>query len=641
MNDNKKLPGNPSLPSPDPEIEALGLAADDGEKYLVTDFFTRPEKTGFELSPDGKNMIFRRRNPAGKSDLWIQDLATGAQELLVHEGENVIRGYDFVADDTVIFTQDNGGDENYHIFAVNVSQKTPKDLTPFENVRAQVLDTQKADKNHIIISMNRPDATLFTPYRLNFYTGALEKLFDNPPDPKPIVDFSFDKNGALRVISRLVDGQNQDLYYFSGGEQKFLKHVPFGEIFQVLAFDYATPDAAYVLSNEHSDRAKIFHYDLAKNTYGEEIFAHETFDAGGISRSWARDFEIDYIFYNGEKPTKIFRSATFSAWMDALSQHLGSDADISVISRSDDEKKLVIFVSNDTEPGVFYLFMPEENRLILLEKTRPHLDRNDLAHEIPIVFTARDGLIVHGYFTRPRHAKAPVPVIVKVHGGPQMIRDSFGFLPENQLFASRGWGVLRVNFRISGGYGKAFFNAGVGQIGRAAMDDVEDGVAYVISKGWADPKKIAIYGGSHGGFAVLRGLCKTPDLYCAGVDYVGVANLFTFMQSIPAYWEVMRKMLYKIWYDPTDPESEKIMREVSPLQNADKIKKPLFVVQGANDPRVNINESDQIVQNLRDRGVKVPYLVRYDEGHGFAKEANVLTMQRAMIGFFKEIFSRA
>ncbi|MEO1010943.1 MAG: prolyl oligopeptidase family serine peptidase, partial [Bacteroidota bacterium] len=242
----------------------------------------------------------------------------------------------------------------------------------------------------------------------------------------------------------------------------------------------------------------------------------------------------------------------------------------------------------------------------------------------------------HGYITLPKAALMgqKVPVIVNPHGGPQGIRDSWGFNPEAQLFASRGYATLQVNFRISGGYGREFLESGFKQIGRKAMDDVEDGLQYVIDQGWVDKDNAAIYGGSHGGYAVLRGLTKTPDLYACGVDYVGVSNLFTFMGTIPPYWKPYLKIIKEIWYDEDVPEEKAIMEEVSPVYQIDRIKKPLFVVQGANDPRVNIDESDQIVAALRNKGFDIPYMVKYDEGHGFGKEENRIHLYKAMMGFY-------
>jgi dipeptidyl aminopeptidase/acylaminoacyl peptidase len=231
-----------------------------------------------------------------------------------------------------------------------------------------------------------------------------------------------------------------------------------------------------------------------------------------------------------------------------------------------------------------------------------------------------------------------VPLIVLPHGGPQDTRDSWGFDQEAQLFASRGYATLQVNFRISSGYGKEFLRAGFKQVGRKLMDDIEDGVKYVIEQGWVDKNKIAIYGGSHGGYATLMGMIKTPDLFTCGVDYCGVSSIFTFFNSFPEYWKPMIKMVKEIWYDTDEPLEAEIAKEVSPIFQIDKIKKPLFVIQGANDPRVNINESDQIVLKLRGKGFEVPYMVKYNEGHGFSREENRMDLYKCMMGFFAKNF---
>ncbi len=253
----------------------------------------------------------------------------------------------------------------------------------------------------------------------------------------------------------------------------------------------------------------------------------------------------------------------------------------------------------------------------------------------PIAFTSRDGLLLHGYLTIPKSAEAKKsPLIVNPHGGPYGPRDSWRFNPETQLFASRGYLTLQVNYRGSGGYGKSFSLAGAKQIGRNMLNDLEDGVEYCKGLGIVDNTKIAVYGASYGGLATLGSLVKTPDLYRCGIDYVGVSNLFTFMDTIPPYWKPFLEQMHEQWYDPTNPEEREIMKQVSPALNIDSITKPLFIVQGANDPRVNIDESDQVVSALRSRGIDVPYLVKYNEGHGFRHEENSIELYKIMMGFF-------
>ena len=266
----------------------------------------------------------------------------------------------------------------------------------------------------------------------------------------------------------------------------------------------------------------------------------------------------------------------------------------------------------------------------------PQLREADMANMLPIHFQTRDGLTIYGYLTLPNSTSKenPVPMIVNPHGGPYGIRDRWKFNSEAQLFASRGYATLQINYRGSGGYGKNYLLKGSKQIGRNMLNDLEDGVAFVLKQGLINKDKIAIYGASYGGLATLGSLVKTPDLYKCAVDYVGVSNLFTFVNSFPPYWKPLLKQFYEQWYNPENPEEHQIMTAVSPALNVDKIKTPLFIIQGANDPRVNINESDQVVKQLRAKGLETPYMVRYNEGHGFHHEENEIALYQTMLGFF-------
>ncbi|EHQ01832.1 alpha/beta hydrolase family protein, partial [Gillisia limnaea] len=379
----------------------------------------------------------------------------------------------------------------------------------------------------------------------------------------------------------------------------------------------------------------VYLYDLKENKVIKKLFANDDFDITGVSLSRNRNYELDYYTFEGEKQEIVPVSDYYKKLHKRITEEF-PNKEYSIADKTDDESKYLVFLQSDKLYGEYWSYNVEANKFELLYNLMPQLKGEDMAEMRPITFKSRDGKTIHGYITLPKAALEgqKVPVIVNPHGGPQGVRDSWGFNPEAQLFASRGYATLQVNFRISGGYGREFLESGFKQIGRKAMDDVEDGLKYVISQGWVDPDKAAIYGGSHGGYAVLRGLTKTPDLYAAGVDYVGVSNLFTFMETIPPYWKPYEKILREIWYDEKVPEEKTIMEEVSPVFHIDKIKKPLLVVQGANDPRVNIDESDQIVRALRAKGVDVPYMVKYDEGHGFGKEENRIDLYKAMLGFY-------
>ncbi len=633
-----KKPGDTSLPSSDEVLKALSKNEVGKYKYSVEDYFSKPASSSFKLSPKGTYMSYREKDKNLKNHVYVKNIETGKVTRVITEGDELVRGYGWANENRLIYIMDKGGNENYHLFAVNIDGTNEIELTPYEGVTVNILAGLKEDKDHMIIGMNKNKPQIFDPYKININTGEIEQLYENKSVENPIMGYEFDKDGNLRGFSKLKNGLTTQFYYaVEPGEYKLLKSMDWKDEFAIIAFDYASDykHDAYVVSNLNSDKKEIYKYDLAKDKVIKKLFSNDTYDVSGLSLSRKRNWELDYYSYSGEKYNIIPVSKYYKKLHKFLSKKF-KNYEFFITAKTDDESKYLIYVTSDKLYGKYYSYDAKKKEVKLLFDLMPQLHEEDMAEMRPITFKSRDGITLHGYITLPKEALEgkKVPVIVNPHGGPQGVRDSWGFNPETQLFASRGYATLQVNFRISGGYGKEFLNSGFKQIGRKAMDDVEDGLKYVISKGWVDGNKAAIYGASHGGYAVLRGLTKTPDMYACGVDYVGVSNLFTFMTTIPPYWEPYIPMMKAIWYDPDIKEEEAIMKEVSPIFHIDKIKKPLFVVQGANDPRVNIDESDQIVRALRNKGIDVPYMVKYDEGHGFHKEENSMDLYKAMMGFF-------
>jgi dipeptidyl aminopeptidase/acylaminoacyl peptidase len=639
-----QLPGNPALPSTEKELAEL-IAYDKGDfKYKVEDYFARPKASAFQLSPNGKYMSYREKDENNKRHVFVKEIATGKSQRIIEEKEELIRAYGWVNDERLIYLMDNGGNENYHIYAANLDGTNNLDLTPFEDVQAGILNMLKEQKDYIIIQLNKNNKQVFEPYKLNVVTGEMVQLFENKDVENAIQGYDFDKNGELRAYSKIVNGIEAELWYkdLTTGEFKLIYHGAWYEGFGIVGFDYSgkNPDYAYVATNVGSDKSRIVLYDFKNNTIVKEIFSHPDYDVSSMARSRKRNYEIDYFSYEGEKNVIVPVSAFYSDLHKRMEKEFKGKESY-VVDYDDDENTFLLVVQSDKLYGTYYQYDVKTKKFTLLYDLMPQLKEEDMAEMRPITFKSRDGLMIHGYITLPKAALEgkKVPLIVNPHGGPQGVRDSWGFNPESQLFASRGYATLQVNFRISGGYGTEFLKAGFKQVGRKCMDDVEDGVRYVIAQGWIDTDKIAIYGGSHGGYATLMGLIKTPDLYACGVDYVGVSNIFTFMKSIPEYWKPYLTMLKEIWYDTDVKEEAEIAKEVSPVYQIDKITKPLFVVQGANDPRVNINESDQIVEQLRTKGFFVPYMVKYNEGHGFGHEENSLEMYKCTMGFLAKSFS--
>jgi dipeptidyl aminopeptidase/acylaminoacyl peptidase len=637
------LPGNTALVTSDDDLQKLAMFDKGNYKYRVEDYWARPKASSFQLSPDGKYLSYMEKDENAKRHVYVKEIATGKSQRIIEEKDELIHDYGWVNENRLIYTMDKGGNESYHYYAVNIDGTNNIDLTPFEGVQASVLNLLKEQKDFIIIQMNKNNPQVFEPYKINIVTGEMTQLFENKDTENPIDGYDFDKDGNLRAYTQLVNGTEAELYYkdLQTGKFKLINHGKWYEKFTIEEFDYSgkNPDLAYVVSNVGSDKKRIILYDFKQNKIVKEVFSNPDYDVSGMKLSRKRNYEVDCFSYEGEKYVIVPVSDFYKDFHARITKEFPGK-EVNITGFDDDENTFLVAVNSDRLYGTYYQYDAKTKKFTLLYDLMPQLKEEDMAEMRPITFKSRDGLAIHGYITLPKAALEgkKVPLIVNPHGGPHEVRDSWGFNPETQLFASRGYATLQVNFRISGGYGTDFLKAGFKQVGRKCMDDVEDGVKYIIEQGWADKDKIAIYGGSHGGYAALMGLVLTPDLYTCGVDYCGVSNIFTFFKSIPENWKPLINMLKEIWYDTDDAKEAEIAREVSPIYQIDKIKKPLFVVQGANDPRVNINESDQIVEKMRQKGFETPYMVKYNEGHGFYHEENRMELYKCMLGFFAKNF---
>jgi len=633
------LPGDSLLPSSKEELAQLMNCEKSSYKYSIKDYFQKPRQSSFQFSPDGLYFSYMEKDENNKKHVYVKNTETGEIKRVIEEKEELIRGYGWANNNRLIYVMDNGGNENYHLFAVDLNGANQVDLTPFKAVKVGILSNLKDQPDYMIIQLNKDNPQIFEPYKINIKTGDLIKLFENKDPSNPISGYDFDRHGNLKAYTQQQNSVEYVLYYRTSEDKGFEKIIKttWKDDFYIVGFDYTTENAhdAYVISNMESNTDEIILYDFEKKKIIKKVYHNDAFDVGGLSRSRKRGYEVDYYHYTGEKEFIIPVSKTYSLLHKKFQKQFG-DKDFSIVNRTDKEDKYLLYVTSDKLYGIYYLYNANDDSFKEIMNLMPQLKENDMAEMRPIKFKTRDGLSVFGYLTIPKTATNgnKVPLIVNPHGGPYGVRDNWGFSPETQLFASRGYATLQVNYRGSGGYGKVFYLAGNNQIGRKMLDDLEDGIKYVKSLGIIDETKIAVYGASYGGLATLGSLVKTPDLYTCGIDYVGVSNLFTFFKSFPPYWKPYLGQVYEQWYDENDIEDQKIMKEVSPALHVDKMNKPLFVVQGANDPRVNINESDQIVNNLRARGFDVPYMVKYNEGHGFGHEENKIELYKCMIGFF-------
>ena len=597
----------------------------------VEDFFKNSEQRTFRLSPNGEFIAYLAPYES-RMNIHVRKFDSDSVTRVTSVTDRDLAGYFWANDNRLVYIRDKGGNENFHLFAVDKDGSNEKDLTPFDGVRAQIIDDLEDNEDEMIVGLNKRIPQVFDPYRINIKTGEMKLLYENPGN---ITGWQTDHDGKLR-LAYVTNGVDTSILYRESEDKPF-EEVITTDFKQTLApqfFDFENPDVVYAVSNLGRDKTAVVKYDLKNKKELEEIFIDDEVDTDGISYSRKRKVPT-VITYIKAKINRKFLDDEAKSIFTAFEKELGTSNEYYITSSNKNEDKFLVYAGDDKSRGMYYYFDKNSGKIEHLADLSPWIKPEQMADMKPISYTSRDGLTINGYLTLPvgREAKN-LPVVINPHGGP-WARDNWGFNPEVQLLANRGYAVLQMNFRGSTGYGKEFWESSFKQWGQTMQNDITDGVKWLVDEGIADPERVAIYGGSYGGYATLAGITNTPDLYAAAVDYVGVSNLFTFMETIPPYWEPYKKMLYEMVGDPNTKDSI-MMKENSPVFNVDKIKSALFIAQGANDPRVNKDESDQMVEALKKRGVHVQYMVKDNEGHGFHNEENRFDFYNAMTKFLDE-----
>jgi dipeptidyl aminopeptidase/acylaminoacyl peptidase len=625
-----------------PATSAFAQTAKAGAPPLIDRelFFGNPEIAGATLSPDGKYVAFLK--PWNDTrNIWVKKTEEpySAARLVTAEKKRPIPAFFWTRDGkNLLFVQDKDGDENFNVYTVDpgaataAGQDAPpaRNITEAKGVRAQIYSLPKSEPDVLYVGLNDREAAWHDLYKVKISTGERTLMRKNT---EKVSGWVFDLEGKLRLATRTAD--NGDTEILRVGDAALT------QVYSCSVFETCSParfekggKRVYLRTNKgDADLVRLVLFDPESNA--EELVETDPLkrvDLGGTVFSEATD-ELIATTYDDERTRIYFRDGGFDADYQRLqAKYPGKDLGVGAMTA--DDNLLFVTATSDTEPGERFIYNRKTHQIIPQYKTRERLPRQHLAAMKPIRYPSSDGLEIPAFLTLPRGVAAKnLPLIVVPHGGP-WARDFWGFNGLAQFLANRGYAVLLPNFRASTGYGKKFLNAGNKQWGDKMQDDITWGVKHLVSQGIADPKRVGIMGGSYGGYATLAGVAFTPDLYAAAVSIVGPSNLITLLETIPPYWESIRLTFHERMGNPNTAEGRQQLERQSPLNSAQKIRTPLLVAQGANDPRVKKAESEQIVIALRDRGFPVEYVLAPDEGHGFARPVNNMALFAAAEGFF-------
>ena len=586
--------------------------------------FGNPEKTGPQISPDGCFLAYLAPQD-GVLNVWVRTLGQSDDTVVTSDTLRGIRSFFWQPDSAhLLYLQDVGGDENFHLYQTEIATQQTRDLTPFPGARALPLAVNPSIPGEMLVSANQRDPKVFDVYRLDFATGELTLDTENPGDVS-----GFSADNALEVQAaqtQRADGSTE--LRVRGGDGGWRVFLTWGADETSGGVAGFSPDNAkmWLMSSVDANATRLLEVDLA--TGDSTVVAEDPqYDVSSILRH-PKTRALEAVSFTRARTEWTALDPALAPDFDALSK--ACTGDWSIVSRDLADTTWIVAYVQDSGPAAYYAYDRAAKTAAFLFSAKPDLDKYALAAMEPVSFPARDGLTLHGYLTLPvGEEPASLPLVLLVHGGP-WARDMWGYSSMVQWLANRGYAVLQINFRGSAGYGKAFLNAGDREWGAKMHTDLLDGKAWAIAQGYADPEKVAIMGGSYGGYATLAGLAFTPKEFVCGVDIVGPSNLTTLLETIPPYWSTLVATFYKRMGRMDEPD---FLKSRSPLFSADKITKPLLIAQGANDPRVKQAESDQIVDAMRAKNLPVEYLVFPDEGHGFARPENNLKFTAAAESF--------
>jgi len=585
--------------------------------------FGNPEKSSPQISPDG-NQIGYLAPVNGVLNVWIRTLGKSDDRPVTNDTKRGIRNFTWQYDNRhILYTQDVGGDENWRLYQTEIANKQTKDLTPWDKVRVDLVAYDWHKPDTVLIQANKRDPKVFDVYRVDLKSSKADLDTENPGDVQ-----GWQADNDLQVRAAQVDQPDGGSIIRVRNDVKSPWHdlIKWGpdETFGGIAGFSPDNKKLWVITSLDVNAARILEIDITSGQ--RKVIAEDPqFDVAGVVTQ-PKTNQLQVVTFVKQRMAYDYIDPQIKADYEALQKV--RNADIGDISRSLDDKKWIVTYVSDDAPVIYYLYDRPSKRVTYLFTSRPALDKYKLSAMKPIEYSARDGMKIYGYLTTPAGMDAKsLPMVLFVHGGPWG-RDEWGFNRYAQWLSNRGYAVLQINFRGSTGYGKQYVNAGDRQWAGAMHTDLLDGKDWAVKQGVADASKVCIMGGSYGGYATLAGVTFSPDAFACGVDIVGPSNLNTLLKTIPPYWSTLLSTFHKRMGD-----SEELLTAQSPLFKASQIKVPLLIGQGANDPRVNKAESDQIVQAMRKNGKDVEYYVFPDEGHGFARPTNNMAFQAAAENF--------
>ena len=584
--------------------------------------FGNPERSSASISPDGLRLAYLA--PAdGVMNVWVGPVADGQFAPVTNDRERPIRQYAWAHDNRhLIYLQDTGGDENWHVHVTDLETGESRDVTPFPDVQAQIIGGSRNHPGQLLLGLNRDNPQLHDAYLLQLDSGELTKVAENPGYTPWLVDEDLTPRGGTRFLE---DGSCEVIV-----DEQVLLTIPADDALTTGTIGFtADGTGLYAVSSIDRNASALVRFDVASGE-AETILADPTYDVHGVElHPVTRDVQI--VSFERARVDHVVLDESLAG--DVKAMEAADPGDLMFVSRDHSDRYWINAYNRSDGPVAYHLFDRETGESRFLFHHQPQLAGYELAEMEPFSYTARDGLEIHGYLTFPPGERTQLATVLNVHGGP-WARDSWGYDPTAQWLANRGYLCVQVNYRGSTGYGKEFINAGDKQWGARMHDDLIDAVAHVVERGFADPARVAIYGGSYGGYAALVGATFTPDAFACAVDIVGPSDLRTLLATIPPYWvPLLNQFVRRVG----DPESEAdFLWERSPLSKVENIRIPMLIAQGANDPRVKQEESEQIVAAMDARGIPNTYLLFEDEGHGFQRPENRMRFQDEAERFLAE-----